>query len=169
MRRKDKEIHDPALLSAILEGAFVCRIGLADGDVPYVVPMNFAYSGGCLYLHSASEGRKIEILQRNNRVCFEAETGVALVRAEKACDFSARYISVIGAGTASFVADLTEKSRVLDLFMEKYAGSGAWSYPQAALRAVTVIRIDIETLTGKMSGYTETEVRRHLAVRRGDS
>ncbi|WP_317063690.1 pyridoxamine 5'-phosphate oxidase family protein [Methanoculleus caldifontis] len=98
MRRKDKEITDPALLSAVLREAFVCRLGLVDGDRPYVVPMNFAHSGGCLYLHSAGEGRKIEILGRNNRVCFEAETGVELVRAEKACDFGARYLSVIGAG-----------------------------------------------------------------------
>ncbi|WP_214084325.1 PAS domain S-box protein [Methanoculleus sp.] len=169
MRRRDKEIADSTLLFAVLEEAFVCRIGLVDGDVPYVVPMNFVYSAGCLYLHSAGEGRKIEILGRNNRVCFEAETGVALVRGERTCDFSARYISVIGTGAVSFVTDLAEKSRVLDLFMGKYAGPGAWSYPEAALRAVTAIRVDIETLTGKASGYTEEEVRRLLAGEPRDS
>ncbi|MDV4342708.1 pyridoxamine 5'-phosphate oxidase family protein [Methanoculleus sp. YWC-01] len=163
MRRKDKEITDPALLSAILREAFVCRIGLADGDWPYLVPMNFVYSGGHVYLHSAGEGRKIEILKRNSRVCFETETGVELVRSERACDFGARYISIIGTGTASFVTDLAEKGRVFDLFMEKYAGGGNWSYPEAALRAVTVIRVDVETLTGKASGYTEEEVQRLLA------
>ncbi len=162
MRRKDKELADPALLSAVLREAFVCRIGLVDEDWPYVVPVNFVSSGGCLYLHSANEGRKIEILKRNNRVCFETETGVELVRAERACDFGARYVSVIGTGTASFVTDPVEMSRAFDLFMEKYAGGGSWSYPPAALRAVTVIRVDVETLTGKASGYTEEEVRRHL-------
>lgn len=101
MRRKDKEIADPALLAAVLREAFVCRIGLADGDLPYVVPVNFVHAEGSLYLHSASEGRKIEILRRNNRVCFETEIGVELVRSERACDFGARYVSVIGTGTAS--------------------------------------------------------------------
>jgi len=163
MRRQDKEITDSTLLSAVLREAFVCRIGLADGDWPYLVPMNFVYADGHVYLHSAGEGRKIEILKRNNRVCFEAESGVELVRSERACDFGARYVSVIGIGTASFVTDLAGKSRILDLFMEKYAGGGGWSYPPAALRAVTVIRVDIETLTGKASGYTEEEVRRLLA------
>jgi len=163
MRRKDKEIADPALPAAVLREAFVCRIGLADGDRPYVVPVNFVSSGGCLYLHSASEGRKIEILRQNNQICFETETGVELVRSEMACDFGARYVSVIGTGTASFVTDPAEKSRVFDLFMAKYAGGGEWSYPEAALRAVTVIRVDVETLTGKASGYTEEEVRRLLA------
>ncbi|KAF5087209.1 MAG: pyridoxamine 5'-phosphate oxidase family protein [Methanoculleus horonobensis] len=163
MRRKDKEIADPALLAAVLREAFVCRLGLADGNLPYVVPVNFVHSGGCLYLHSASEGRKIEILKRNSRVCFETETGVELVRSERACDFGARYVSVIGTGTASFVTDSAGKSRVFDLFMEKYARSGSGSYPEAALRAVTVIRIDVETLTGKASDYTEEEVRRLLA------
>lgn len=169
MRRKDKEIADPALLSAVLREAFVCRIGLADGDWPYVVPVNFVFCDGCLYLHSAGEGRKIEILKRNNRVCFETETGVELVRSERACDFGARYISVIGTGTAWFVTDLAEKGRVFDLFMEKYAGGGSWSYPEAALRAVTVVRVDVETLTGKASGYTEEEVRRLLAGEPGGS
>lgn len=163
MRRKDKEIADPTLLAAVLREVFVCRIGLADGEWPYVVPMNFVYAEECLYLHSAGEGRKIEILSRNNRVCFETETGVELVRSERACDFGARYISVIGTGTASFVTDAAEKSRIFDLFMEKYAGSGDWSYPEAALRAATVIRVDVETLTGKASGYTEEEVRRLFA------
>jgi len=128
-----------------------------------VVPVNFVSSGGCLYLHSASEGRKIEILRRNNRVCFETETGVELVRSERACDFRVRYISVIGTGIASFVTDPAEKSRIFDLFMEKYAGGGGWSYPEAALRAVTVIRVDVETLTGIASRYTEEEVRCLLA------
>lgn len=159
MRRKDKEIADPALLSAILGGAFVCRLGLAGDGEPYVVPVNFVCSGGCLYLHSACEGKKIEILKRNNRVCFEAEAGVELVRSERACDFGARYVSVIGTGTASFVEDSAEKSRVFDLFMAKYAGPGAWSYPETALRGVAVIRVDVETLTGKFSGYTEAEMR----------
>ncbi|WP_332448991.1 pyridoxamine 5'-phosphate oxidase family protein [Methanoculleus sp.] len=163
MRRKEKEITDPALLSAVLREVFVCRIGLADGDEPYVVPVNFVYAERSLYLHSACEGRKIDILARNNRVCFEAETGVELVRAERACDFSMRYISVIGTGTASFVTNPGEKSRVLDRFMEKYAGGGDWSYPGAALRGVVVIRVDVETLTGESSGYTGEEVRRFLA------
>ena len=83
--------------------------------------MNFVYAEGNLYLHSAGEGRKIEILARNNRVCFEAETGVELVRSERACDFRVRYISVIGTGTASFVTNPAEKSRIFDRFMEKCA------------------------------------------------
>ncbi|BBL69227.1 hypothetical protein [Methanoculleus chikugoensis] len=35
--------------------------------------------------------------------------------------------------------------------------------PEAALRAATVIRVDVETLTGKVSGYIEEEVSRLLA------
>lgn len=162
MRRQEKEITDSSVICAILEKAFVCRIGLADGNVPYVVPMNFVYSGGRMYLHSAGEGRKIEILKRNSRICFEAETGLALVRAENACGFGVRYMSVIGTGTASFVTDLPTKEWILNLFMEKYAGAGAWAYPESALRAVTILCVDIETLTGKASGYTDVEMRSHL-------
>ena len=39
MRRNDKEIKDPALIEQILSTSEVCRIGLLDGDRPYIVPM----------------------------------------------------------------------------------------------------------------------------------
>ncbi len=41
MRRKDKEITNKAEIEAILKKAFICHLGLSDGDQPYVVPMNY--------------------------------------------------------------------------------------------------------------------------------
>jgi uncharacterized protein len=82
----------------------------------------------------ALRGRgKVENLKRNNRVCFEAETGVGIVQAESACDSGVRYMSVIGTGIASFIIGIPEKRKILDLFMEKYAGPGAWAYMEAVL------------------------------------
>ena len=45
-------------------------LAFVDGDEPYVISMNFGYKDKALYLHSATEGRKIEIIKKNNKVCF---------------------------------------------------------------------------------------------------
>jgi hypothetical protein len=65
MRRSDKEIKDPQIIQKIFKDAEVCRIALCDGEKPYLVPMNFGYSENRLYLHSATDGRKIDILRKN--------------------------------------------------------------------------------------------------------
>ena len=70
MRRKDKEIIDKELIEEILERNRICRIGFVDGERPYIIPMNYGYKDNNLYVHSALEGKKIDILNINNNVTF---------------------------------------------------------------------------------------------------
>gem|GEM_PF-6349396 len=49
MRRSERAITDPAELESILREALVCRMGLCDGEVPYVVPMNYGYRDGSVF------------------------------------------------------------------------------------------------------------------------
>jgi uncharacterized protein len=79
MRRAEKEITNRGEIDSILSKATVCRIGFYDQRTPYIVPMNFGYSDNCLYLHSAPQGKKIELLKRNPLVCFEVEHDVAIL------------------------------------------------------------------------------------------
>lgn len=65
MKRKDREITDQDEIGAILDEAMVCRIGFADGGDPYVVPLSFGYENVAVYLHSAPEGKKIVMLEKN--------------------------------------------------------------------------------------------------------
>ncbi len=82
MRRREREIRDQAGIQEILEKGLVCRLGLYDGQYPYVVPMNFGYRDGRIYFHCAAEGRKIDILQKNDRVCIEVDIDSRLARYE---------------------------------------------------------------------------------------
>jgi nitroimidazol reductase NimA-like FMN-containing flavoprotein (pyridoxamine 5'-phosphate oxidase superfamily) len=68
MRRSEREIKDRAVIDAIIRQCLVCRLGLSDGEEPYIVPLCFGYDGEALYVHSASDGRKIDILRKNSRV-----------------------------------------------------------------------------------------------------
>ena len=151
MRRTDKEIKDRAEIEDILKRGQVCHLGLIDNGLPYVVPVNYGYLDGCLYVHSAREGRKIDILRRNNVVSFSIYTDNGLVQSDMACNWGMRYRSVMGTGTATMIDGKEEKEQALRIIMKHYAGPE--SVIQAArLDSVRIIKIRINSLTGKKSG-----------------
>ncbi|OPY90357.1 MAG: Pyridoxamine 5'-phosphate oxidase [Syntrophaceae bacterium PtaU1.Bin231] len=151
MNRKDKEIRDPLAMGEILAEAQVCRVGLALGNDPYVVPMSYVYLGGCLYFHGSPRGKKIDLLQKNDRVCFEASVIGGPVPSTCACGWSMRYRSVIGYGKASLVESEAEKREVLAAIVRKYTGRDEGSGAEDIVAKTAVIRIDIDSMTGKQS------------------
>ncbi len=152
MRKADKEIKGAEEIEAIIQKAQVCRIGFSENDLSYIVPVNFGYRDRCLYFHSAPEGRKIDILKRNSRVCFEIDIASELTRGEIPCKWDMKYLSVMGSGRAFLLRDPTEKSQALNIIMEHYRGD-PHEYSEAELEKVAVIKIEIESMSGKRSGY----------------
>ncbi|MBE0558594.1 MAG: pyridoxamine 5'-phosphate oxidase family protein [Proteobacteria bacterium] len=149
MRRAEREIKDTKAIRAIMEEARVCRIGLSDGGMPYIVPMNFGLGENCIYLHCAAQGRKLDIIRRNDRVCSEVDLFREVILGQSACGCSCRYESVIGFGRAAIVEEPDEKRTALDRIMEHYDVQGKVIYPDDILEKTTVIRIAIESLTAK--------------------
>ena len=149
MRKADREIKDKAAILAIMEEAQVCRIGLSDDGLPYIVPLNFGLGENSLYLHCATAGLKLDILRKNDRVCFEMDLLREVVRGGSGCGWTARYESVIGFGRAVIVEVPADKRSALDRIMEHYGAEGPFSYPDETLARTAVIRIGIESITGK--------------------
>jgi uncharacterized protein len=149
MRKANREITGKAEIRAVIQEAEVCRIGMCDNGTPYVVPVHFGLGKNCLYIHCAPEGKKIDILRDNNLVCFEMDLLREVKKGAKACDFSARYESVIGLGRAVLLEGPREKRSALDRIMEHYGARGPFDYPDDVLAKTAVIRIDIESMTGK--------------------
>ena len=150
MRRQDKQMADMPDIETVIRNATVCYLGLCDNGAPYVVPLSFGYEPGRIYFHSANEGRKIDLIQRNPPVGFTFVVEAAPVAGDSPCAWTMRYRSVMGAGRAHIVADAAEKMRGLDLIMAHY-GVAPEGYKAERLAAITVIRVNIETLTGKRS------------------
>jgi nitroimidazol reductase NimA-like FMN-containing flavoprotein (pyridoxamine 5'-phosphate oxidase superfamily) len=201
MRRKDREITDQADIEAILNEATVCRIGLADDEGPYIVPLSFGYENGAVYIHSAPEtsknlpgslklfrssrisslmtfdpspvpslaecdgkknlpdssrvpslaecdGKKIAMIRKNPRCCFEVDCCDRVIRGDRPCSWGMQYRSVIGFGRAVILEDPGEKRHGLNCIMEHYGG-GTHEFSDADIASVTVIRIPIESMTGK--------------------
>ena len=151
MRRKDKELADSKEIEGIVKKATVCRLGLMDEDEAYIVPVNFGYEKNAIYFHSALEGRKIELIKRNDKVCFEVEADVGIEKNDKS-ECSVKYRSVIGMGRARILESAEERVRGLKAIMRQCAG-GEYSFVEEKLNSVLVVEIKIENITGKQSGF----------------
>jgi nitroimidazol reductase NimA-like FMN-containing flavoprotein (pyridoxamine 5'-phosphate oxidase superfamily) len=152
MRRKEKEINDERVIEGILSTAQVCRIAMVDDGVPYVVPVNFGYQDRILYVHSASAGRKIDALKRNNLVCFEMETESTIIKDPEACGWGTRCRSLIGYGRAELIIERSAKKRALDIIMAHYGKTEPGEYDERQLSALVILRIPIDTVTCKQLG-----------------
>ena len=151
MRKKEKEITDIAEIEDVLGRASVCRLGLCENDQPYVVPLCFGYKDKTLYFHCAGQGKKLDIIRNNNNVCFEADIDCEIVKADNPCDWTMKYKSVIGFGKAELIEDDESKRNALDIIMQHYT-QGPFEYPQGPMQKTKVIKVEIETMTGKKSG-----------------
>jgi len=153
MRRKDKEIVDEKVMISIIEKAMICRVGMCWQDEPYVIPMNFGYRNNYIYLHSAGEGRKLDILRNNNKVCIEFDADIELVQSQEACKTDVKYKSILIFGAAVFLKDITEKKKALDIIMQHYYHHllAVFHYPKDALEGVIIIKVKVNQMTGKES------------------
>jgi nitroimidazol reductase NimA-like FMN-containing flavoprotein (pyridoxamine 5'-phosphate oxidase superfamily) len=148
MRRQDLEITEIDQIDGIISRAFHCCIGMVDGGEPYIVPVCFGYERNALYFHSALEGKKVDILKRSNRVCFEMDTDLEVVGAAIACEWSMKYRSVMGTGTVHILETDEDKSHGLELIIRHYARDDS-SPPEEIPANVLVVRIDIDSISGR--------------------
>ncbi len=124
----------------------VGRIGLNDEPQPYVVPTDFAYGDGVIYIHSPRGGRKTELAQRGGHVCFEVD---------RFNDGVTEYRSIIIRGPIHEIKDDAEKARAMRILAEKAKASGDHTpHTHSATRpssGISIFRIDIEEMTGVKS------------------
>jgi nitroimidazol reductase NimA-like FMN-containing flavoprotein (pyridoxamine 5'-phosphate oxidase superfamily) len=152
MRRKEREVEDIAEIESIISRSDVCRVAIANNNIPYIVTMNFGYTGGenpHLYFHCAHEGRKLDMIRRNNYVCFGMDTDHAIFKDDKGCDWGMKYSSVVGYGKIFIVDDDTEKIAGLGHIMDHYGGSGVYSFDAKVLERTTVLRLEISEISSK--------------------
>ena len=151
MRRKDKEIKDKKDIKQIFKEAHVCRLGMFDGKMPYIVPMNFGYRDNVLYFHSALEGRKIDILKKKTNVCFEIDIPGKVINSKGACSWSMNYRSIIGEGRVEFIKDNSEKMDAFNIIMNQYSESNNWEFSQKMIDKTLVFKVKIDSISSKRS------------------
>ena len=153
LRRKEKEIKDPAELKAILANTQYITIAMCRDDEPYLVTLSQGYDPerNAIYFHCAKEGKKIDILKANNRVWGQAIVDRGYSQGH--CDHM--FASVQFSGRVSFVEDAAEKRRALKVMIRQLEREPdkvmAAQVTGASVAKVCIGRIDIEFLSGKRS------------------
>jgi len=151
LRRKEKEIKDPAEQKAILAAAKYVTIAMCRGDEPYLVTLSHGYDAerNAVYFHCAREGKKIGILKANNRVWGQAIVDRGYV--DGRCDHL--FASVQFHGRVSFVEDEAEKRHALATMIRQLERDPdrvmADQVNAASVARVHIGRIDLDYLSGK--------------------
>lgn len=153
---QSREITLQSAMEEIIAKCRYCTMAMIDqNNEPYVLPMNFGYTDGVVYLHSAPEGKKVDILRNNNRVCLAFSTDHELrhQNEEVACSYSMKYRSVLVYGKVEFIEDPAEKRRALNILMKQYTGNDNYKYNDPAIKNVLVYKVVAEKMEGRAFGY----------------
>jgi hypothetical protein len=86
-----------------LKGHLYGRLGLSADNEPYIVPLAYGYDQRRIYFHSERSGKKLEFINKNDRVCFEVD------------DWKNGWASVICYGKIALRDDLGVKRRCFEL------------------------------------------------------
>ena len=137
MRRFKQEIPQTEAERILRQGKYCILAVSGDDNSPYAVPINYVYDGTSIYIHSAAQGHKIDALRSNPKCSLCIVDKDDIIPAE----FTSYFRSVIVFGKAQFIDQIDEKIEVLRLLGEKYS--------PGIIKAVCIIRITIESITGK--------------------
>jgi nitroimidazol reductase NimA-like FMN-containing flavoprotein (pyridoxamine 5'-phosphate oxidase superfamily) len=163
MRKANQEIRDQEVIEGILSGAVICRIAMLDKGLPYLLPFNYGYREGCIYIHSAPEGKKIDLLKKNNRVCFEVEGTTRIIKEEKACRWATVYRSVIGYGRVEIISDPEGKQSGLEIIMAQHGAPELKEFETREVERMVILKLTIDSITGKQSSNWNKPANRNTA------
>ncbi len=151
MRRSDREIKNRDEILQVMRKCDVCRLALNDSDYPYILPLNFGMEVKndqiILYFHGALEGKKYELIARDNRASFEMDCSHRLVTDSSNKSCTMEYESVIGRGIIELVPD-DKKYDALCVLMKHYHKED-FPFNPAVIPKTIVFQLVVEQMTGK--------------------
>lgn len=152
MRRGDREIKDLKEFEDIIQKADVCRIALSNNDIPYIVTLNFGYVSKpekALYFHCANTGKKLDMIRRNNYVCFEMDIDHEIYKGERGCDWGSRFRSIVGYGKIEIINEKNAKLTGMNSIMSHYGAEKEYTYDDNVFEHTTILKLDITEMTCK--------------------
>lgn len=157
MRRKDRMITDFSTIKEIVNGNNAAFIAMTDEGKPYGVMLNYApvFDGEVLRLifHSASAGRKIDILKSNPDVAvfINDHNAMKIVNAgSDSSNWTTHYRSVSIEGTARFITEIDEKRSIAEKFMRHFTESEI-NIPSQVLDITSFFEVLAHSISGKQN------------------
>lgn len=133
----------------------------SDGS-PYGVPISYVYdNAGHIFIHSALNGHKIDCISHDSRCSFCVVAQDLIVPEE----FTTYFRSVIVTGKVRIITDPEEVRSALICLCDKYCpGIDLTDEINKFIKAVKVLRLDIDEITGKESIELVRQRRFYLQV-----
>lgn len=151
MRRTERAMTQDDAVKLLEEGRMGVLSMVGGNGVPYGVPLNYCYlrEENAVFFHCANQGRKMDNLTSNPCVSF-AVVGKNHIIPEK---LTTDYESVIMSGRARIIEDVEEKGLRFDQLCRHLTPGIEWRGDSGCrkLNAVAIVRIDIDSITGKKS------------------
>lgn len=147
MRRDDRALSLEEAVDILKSGEYGVLSMMGVEGYPYGIPVNYVYEHDVLYIHSATEGHKLDAIRKNPKVSFVV-VGKTSVQPEK---FTVIYSSTIVFGRASEV-DAAERRDALMAFIRRYSPEyleKGTEYVERSADTAVIIRIDIDHISGK--------------------
>jgi nitroimidazol reductase NimA-like FMN-containing flavoprotein (pyridoxamine 5'-phosphate oxidase superfamily) len=153
VRRSDRELTDPADLDSILERGRYATIAMCDPDGPYAVTLSYGLDAEAraLYFHVATDGRKLDALALDPRVC--ATVVIDGGYEPGACKH--HYESVVLTGRMRVVDDAEDARHGMRVLIEHLEQDpvSVWERNRledpAPWKRLAIARLDIDGITGK--------------------
>ncbi|AWB11117.1 hypothetical protein TDSAC_1781 [Thermodesulfobium acidiphilum] len=133
MRRKEFLISDSKEICNILNNLEYGVLSLVDlNNKPYSVPLNFFYYENSIFFHSATGGKKVDIIRKNPIGSFLAVKPFSFLPSyfkneKNACFAGQLYASIYLEGEITETKDNLKKCEYLNLLMKKYQPEGGFN------------------------------------------
>ncbi|MFB6467748.1 pyridoxamine 5'-phosphate oxidase family protein [Cytobacillus sp. Hz8] len=130
MRQETLEWNSELEINRFLAKTKTGYLGLVDGEEPYVIPLNFVWHHNTIYFHGASEGRKMDVLKKNNHACFTVSLDLGTMTNPVPAKTDTAYHSVLIFGQVEQIDNLDEATAAMQLLLDKYV-PGYYQQPLA--------------------------------------
>ena len=152
-RLPERGSHDPEVVHAVLDAAFLAHVGFSVDQQPFVIPTLFGRDGDKLYLHGSAASRMLGALDKGIPACVTATVVDGLVLARSAFHHSINYRSVVALGTARAITQPGQKTRALRVISEHLL-AGRWDDVRGPTRqelsATSVLEFSIAEASAKI-------------------
>jgi uncharacterized protein len=153
VREPQRAVYDRNLVNRILDEAFICHVGFAVDDQPFVIPTSYGRHEDVLYIHGSAASRMLRNVSGGTPMCVTVTLIDGLVLARSIFNHSMNYRSVVVLGTGTPIEDREEKLTALRLLSEHIV-PGRWSEArqpnEKELRATTILRVPIQEFSAKV-------------------
>jgi len=149
MKEQFHPVHSNAECESIIDGTYQGVLSMSAGNEPYALPLNHAFVDGRFYFHCASDGRKLDVLERNPRATYVISKYYGdSAELAKALRCHGDWESVVAHGTARVVAEDRELIAGMKTYMAYY-GHGDYEHGEDLLGRTKMIILEVEGMTAR--------------------